>query len=555
MHQAGCALRKAGWTCAQRGSPAPRHAVMGSARHSRVPPAGAGSGCRLPPCSTATRWAMARPSPPMPPLGAAAAVRAAAGPRARRCASSAATRGRVLDHDLHLIAPRAACSPAPVPRRPRGAWRCRSGCSAPARSAAGRRRAPAGRGARRPASRPAGPGPARTSAPRRHQFVQAEALAVQHLGAGLQRGQLKELLRQAPHLVALRQRRVQQRARPGRRQWPGPPGGRAAPSAACAGRAPRWPSSRGVRPSAQLSSAACVSMRWVRSPKAVSMACTSSPRRCRLALRQQDRRCGLALAVVAHAPGQAVQRQASARRSRATPGQQRGQQARHGQLRPRPARPGGCRPVPPPAGARRRRARCTGNPAAVCRPGRGKHGGAEDARPALRPMGSVPRSGSGAPARKARTGARSTCGCAPCPARRCRPHASVGVQHVDLHAGVDDHQHLQQAPRAPRGRWRRGRPRDLRPVRHDVPRQAVRQALQRLLLLLHGRLPAQQATRRRSPAAARPAPAIRRVAKRLRRASPPALHRDLVEAVAHTPHGDDAARLARVVLDLGCAAG
>ena len=40
-----------------------------------------------------------------------------------------------------------------------------------------------------------------------HQLVQAEALAVQHLVGGLQRGQFEQLLRQPAHLVALRQRR------------------------------------------------------------------------------------------------------------------------------------------------------------------------------------------------------------------------------------------------------------------------------------------------------------------------------------------------------------
>lgn len=44
------------------------YAASGSARHSRVPPEGAGNGRRLPPCNTATRWAIASPRPPMPPL-------------------------------------------------------------------------------------------------------------------------------------------------------------------------------------------------------------------------------------------------------------------------------------------------------------------------------------------------------------------------------------------------------------------------------------------------------------------------------------------------------
>ena len=66
--------------------------------------------------------------------------------------------------------------------------------------------------------------------------------------------------------------------------------------------------------------------------------------------------------------------------------------------------------------------------------------------------------------------------------------AAVGVEHVDVHAGVDHHQHLQQ--RLACGQVLLGgvapadaRDHHLRPVAHDVPRQTVRQALQRLLLL------------------------------------------------------------------------
>jgi hypothetical protein len=135
-----------------------------------------------------------------------------------------------------------------------------------------------------------------------------------------------------------------------------------------------------------------------------------------LALRQQDRRCGLALAVVAHAPGQAVQRQAHAAQHE-PPRQQRGQQARHGRCGhalPDVVGAGLCRhllacgAVKHDVQVTRRPcvARAGANMAALKRRGTGAAAGC---------MGSVPRSGSGAPARKARTGARSTCGCCTMP--------------------------------------------------------------------------------------------------------------------------------------------
>ncbi len=47
---------------------AARQFVNGKARQSRVPPIADGKGRRLPPCRAATRCAIARPRPPIPPL-------------------------------------------------------------------------------------------------------------------------------------------------------------------------------------------------------------------------------------------------------------------------------------------------------------------------------------------------------------------------------------------------------------------------------------------------------------------------------------------------------
>ena len=57
-------------------------------------------------------------------------------------------------------------------------------------------------------------------------------------------------------------------------------------------------------------------------------------------------------------------------------------------------------------------------------------------------------------------------------------HLAIGVQHVDLHAGVDHHQHLQHGGAFGLRGIALARAGDHRPVADDVLRQAVRQALQ-----------------------------------------------------------------------------
>ena len=79
-------------------------------------------------------------------------------------------------------------------------------------------------------------------------------------------------------------------------------------------------------------------------------------------------------------------------------------------------------------------------------------------------------------------------------------HTAIGVQQVGVHTRVDDHQHAQQG-RAFGLLCRRGcgccrrcvrfRLCQQRPLRHDVPRQPMRQPLQGLLFLLERHLPAQ----------------------------------------------------------------
>ena len=74
---------------------------------------------------------------------------------------------------------------------------------------------------------------------------------------------------------------------------------------------------------------------------------------------------------------------------------------------------------------------------------------------------------------------------------------ACGIQHIDLHAGVDHHQHRQQ--RSARFAFGlvlvpvQAGATDLGPVFDDVAGQSVRQPLQRLFGMLVGHMPAQQA--------------------------------------------------------------
>jgi len=75
-------------------------------------------------------------------------------------------------------------------------------------------------------------------------------------------------------------------------------------------------------------------------------------------------------------------------------------------------------------------------------------------------------------------------------------YAAVGVEHVDLDARVDDHQHRQQlVARHAIGLVTVGKG-DLRPVFDDVPGQPVRQPLQGFLLVLGGDVPAEHPDQR-----------------------------------------------------------
>ena len=72
-------------------------------------------------------------------------------------------------------------------------------------------------------------------------------------------------------------------------------------------------------------------------------------------------------------------------------------------------------------------------------------------------------------------------------------HAPVGIEQIDLDAGVDNHQHRQQGL-AGGGVGLIGVAHgDLGPVFDDVPRQTVRKTLQRLLLVLEGQMTSEQA--------------------------------------------------------------
>jgi hypothetical protein len=73
---------------------------------------------------------------------------------------------------------------------------------------------------------------------------------------------------------------------------------------------------------------------------------------------------------------------------------------------------------------------------------------------------------------------------------------TVGVEHIDLDAGVDHHQHRQQGLARGAIAWQSRSARDLRPVLDDVTGEPVRQALQRFLLMLGGDVPAEQTDER-----------------------------------------------------------
>ena len=316
-----------------------------------------------------------------------------------------------------------------------------------------------------------------------HQLVQAETLAVQHLPAGVQRGQFEQLLRQAAHLVALRQRCGQhplrlRRASGQRFQLAVQRGQRGAQIVGHAGHHfavgfglllltpglgfdARGQGVKGLRDG----------LHFV------------TRRRCR-------RVGGPVVAVVAHAAGHALQGQrqaAKAEQAQRPGGQQTGRCGRSGAL-----------PHPLLAELRRNLPACPAvehdvqiaRRVRVARPRR-EHRGAEDAGLArAHRVGAM--QGQFGTAQKAAYGVQVHLRLAHHAGfAQVGVNAAARVQDVDLHAGVHHHQHLQQ--RVARGAFGlagvgHG---DLGPVAHDVPRQAVRQALQRLLFLLRCHLAAQ----------------------------------------------------------------
>ena len=325
-----------------------------------------------------------------------------------------------------------------------------------------------------------------------HQFVQAEALAVQHLVGRLQRRQLEQLLRQAAHLVALRQRGTQhalasrgigllrERAAGQRFQVTVQRGQRCAQVVGHAGhrlavRAGLRLLARGVRFDAPRG--------LVEGRLDVVHLVGPAGRRSRALI--------TAGAVVAHARGQPLQRPGEpAKREHAE--QQRHQQADRGrQARALPDTPQAQLPGHLVARAPvehhvqvARRTRVCGT--------RREHRGAENARHARahRVAAAQRQGGAGQEgAHRLQVDLRLAhhAGLA-----EVGVDATVGVQHIDLHAGVHHHQHAQQRfARGAVGLVHVGQ-RDLRPVLDDVPRQAVRQPLQRLLLVLGRHLPAEQ---------------------------------------------------------------